>query len=56
MSEMQNSLYINVKKLKLMRFPIWIAVVENSLYIMYYKDNINALSNKDGSTGKLIVY
>jgi hypothetical protein len=39
-----------------MRFQIRIAVVEISLYVKYYKVNTNALSNKDGGSGKLIVY
>jgi hypothetical protein len=38
-----------------MRFRIRIAVVEKSLYIEYYKVNINVLSNKDGGSGKHIV-
>jgi hypothetical protein len=39
-----------------MRFRISRVVVENILYINYYKVNINALSNKQGSSGKHIVY
>jgi hypothetical protein len=39
-----------------MRFRIRTAVVETSLYIKYYNVNINALSNNDGGSGKLIVY
>jgi hypothetical protein len=39
-----------------MRFRVRYAVVENSLYIKYYKFNGNALSNKEGVCGKLIVY
>jgi hypothetical protein len=39
-----------------MRFRIRTSLVENSLYIKYYKDNINAHSNKDVSSGKINVY
>jgi hypothetical protein len=39
-----------------MRFLLRTAVVENSLYIKYYKNNINALSNKEVSSGKLMIY
>jgi hypothetical protein len=39
-----------------MRFRIRMPVVEKSLYIKYYKDNVNALSNKDVSSGKLFVH
>jgi hypothetical protein len=38
-----------------MRFRIRTAVVGNSLYIKYYKFNINALSDKDYGYGKFIV-
>jgi hypothetical protein len=39
-----------------MRYRIRTPVVEKSLYIKYYKDNINALSNKDVRSGKHIAY
>jgi hypothetical protein len=39
-----------------MRFRIRITVVENSLNIKYYKVNIEAFSNKDCGSGKLILY
>jgi hypothetical protein len=39
-----------------MRSRIRKSVEENSLYITYYKVKINALSHKDGISGKLIVY
>jgi hypothetical protein len=52
----ESSLYIKHFKLTIMRFRIRIAVVENSFYIKYYQVNINALSNKDGGSGKLIAY
>jgi hypothetical protein len=31
-------------------------VLEKSMYIKYYKVNINALSHKETSSGKVIVY
>jgi hypothetical protein len=39
-----------------MRFRIRTAVVENSFHIKYYKVNINSISNKDASSGKLYVF
>jgi hypothetical protein len=39
-----------------MRSRIRMSVVENSLYIKHYKVNNNALSHKDGSSGKIVVY
>jgi hypothetical protein len=39
-----------------MSFRRRMSVVENLPYIKYYKDNINALTNKEVSSGKLMVY
>jgi hypothetical protein len=43
-------------KLTLMRFGIRTPEVENTLCIKNYKASINAPSNKDASSGKIIVY